>query len=248
MSLKYKLDTLDGLSDEQKELYEKKGDKYVLKVDGVEEGDTVGLKNQVEALLGETKELKKRLKDKDEAETAAREEARRAQEDAAAKRGDVEALRKSADERVQQAIVETEAKYKPTVDKLNSSIRKMLIDNVAIATASKIGLKGSEALLIPHITSRLDVEERNGEFVTVIKDGKGQASALTLADLEKEFQSNAAFAPVIAATQGSGGGAGGTKQKGGGAAGAKTIKRSDFLGLSPEGQAAHVNDGGIVVD
>lgn len=248
MALKYKLDSLDGLDEATKALYEKKGDKFVLKVEGVEDGDVTGLKNQVETLLGETKELKKKMKEKDDAEAAAREEARKAHEDAAAKKGDVEALRKSADERVAAAVAETEGKYKPQVEKLNANMRRMLIDNVAVTTASKIGLKGSEALLIPHITARLDVEERNGEYVTVIKDGKGQASTLTLADLEKEFQGNAAFAPVIAGSNGSGGGAGGNQNKGGGAAGAKTMKRADFDAKTPADRDAFMKDGGTLTE
>lgn len=248
MSLKYKLDSLDGLDDATKALYEKKGDKFVLKVEGVEEGDVVGLKNKVETLLTETSELKRKLQTKEEGERAATEAARIAAEDAAAKKGDIEALRKSADTRVAAAIAETEGKYKPQVEKLNANMRRMLIDNVAVTTASKIGLKGSEALLIPHITARLDVEERNGEYVTVVKDATGKASALTLTDLEKEFVGNAAFAPVIAGSNGSGGGAGGNQNKGGGAAGAKTMKRADFEGLAADAQFKHVEDGGTVTD
>lgn len=248
MALKFKLDSLDGLDEATKALYEKKGDKFVLKVEGVEDGDVAGLKNQVETLLSETKDLKKKMKEKDDAEAAAREEARRANEDALAKKGDVEALRKSADERVAAAAAETEAKFKPQVDKLTANMRRLLIDNVAVTTASKIGLKGSEALLIPHITGRLDVEERNGEYVTVVKDASGRASALTIADLEKEFQGNAAFAPVIAGSNGSGGGAGGNQPKSGGAAGAKTMKRADYDAKSPAERDAFIKDGGTLTE
>jgi hypothetical protein len=47
MSLKFKLDSLDGLDEATKALYEKQGDKFVLKVEGLEDGDTAGLKNKV---------------------------------------------------------------------------------------------------------------------------------------------------------------------------------------------------------
>ena len=129
--LKFKLDSLDGLDDATKALYEKKGDKIVLKVEGVEEGDVVGLKNKVETLLTETNELKKKLKDKDDAEGAAREEARKAAEDAAAKKGDIESLRKSAEDRVAKANSDKDAHYKPLVESRDKTIRKLLVDNVA---------------------------------------------------------------------------------------------------------------------
>jgi hypothetical protein len=248
MSLKYKLDSLDGLDDATKALYEKKGDKFVLKVEGVEEGDAVGLKNKVEELLGQVGDLKKKVKEKEDTETAAQEAARRAAEDAAAKKGDIEALRKSADERVATAIADTEKKFKPTVEKQSGTIRRLLVDNVATAMAARIGLKGSEALLIPHITNRLAVEERDGEFVTVIRDANGKASALSVADLEKEFVGNTAFAPVIAGSKASGSGAGGDQNKGGGAAGAKTVSRAAFDGMSHSERMAFSKEGGKVSD
>lgn len=248
MGLKYKLDSLDGLDDATKALYEKKGDKFVLTVEGVEEGDVVGLKNKVEGLLGETADLKKRLKEKDDLEKTAQEAARKAAEDAAAKKGDIEALRKSADERVAAAIAETEGKYKPQLDKYQANLRKSKVDNVAHEVAMRIGLKGSESLLIPHIIGRLDVEERDGDFVTVVKDSKGKASALTVADLEKEFVGNAAFAPVIAGSKGSGSGASGDQNKGGGAAGAKQMQRSEFDALSQLDRMKFSKEGGKVVD
>ncbi|HEY0684757.1 MAG TPA: hypothetical protein VGD45_20640 [Steroidobacter sp.] len=248
MSLKYKLDSLDGLDDATKALYEKKGDKYVLKVEGVEEGDVVGLKNKVETLLGETSELKKKIKEKEDAEATAREEERKAKEEAAAKKGDIEGLRKSADERVANKEKEVRGELEPKLQKQDKTIRRLLVDNVAKDMATRIGLKGSESLLIPHITSRLDVEERDGELVTVIKGADGKASAMSITDLETEFKGNTAFAPVLAGSQGSGGGAGGNQSKGGGAAGAKQIKRSEFDALDPAGKAAKMKEGFTVTD
>src|SRR5262245_31544373 len=141
--LKFKLDSLDGLTEDQKKLYEKKGDKFVLKVEGVEDGgDVVGLKKKVEDLLTETAGLKKEIKEKNDAEAAAREAERVTKEEAAAKKGDVEALRKSADERVAKAIADTEAKYKPTLEKQTASIRRLRVDNVAQELATRIGVKG----------------------------------------------------------------------------------------------------------
>jgi hypothetical protein len=247
MALKFKLDTLDGLDDATKALYKQKGDKFVLDLEGDGE-DTAGLKKKVEDLLEEQAKLKGKVKENDEAAKAAAEAARRAAEDAAAKKGDIEALRKSADERVAAARAEVEAQFKPELEKTKTAIRRLRVDNVAVEIASRIGLKGSESLLIPHIKNRLEVEERDGDYVTVVRDANGKASALGVADLEKEFQGNPAFAPVIAGSKGSGGGAGGDQGKGGGASGAKSIKRADFEKLDPKGKAEHMKDGGKVTD
>jgi hypothetical protein len=248
MPLKFKLDSLDGLSEDDQKKYVKKGDKFVLDVEGLDDGDVVGLKKKVEDLLAETAKLKDKVRENDDAARKSAEEARRAAEDAAAKKGDIEALRKSADERVAQAIAETEAKYKPGVEKANNTIRKLLVDNVATSLAAKIGLKGSERLLVPHITNRLAVEEREGEHVTVIRDAQGKASTLSVADLEKEFVGNPEFAPVIAGSQASGGGAGGGNKPGGAAPGAKEIKRSDFSALDPAKQMEVMKAGTTVID
>lgn len=248
MNLKFKLDSLEGLDEATKALYEKKGDKFVLKVDGLEDGDVAGLKKKTEDLLTEVANLKGKVKENDEAAKAAAEAARRAAEDAAAKKGDIEALRKSAEERIAAARAEVEAQFKPSLEKQGATIRKLLVDNVATGLASKIGLKGSEALLIPHITNRLAVEERDGDFVTVIRDGAGKASALTLDDLEKEFIGNAAFAPVIAGSKASGSGAGGSGTKAGGAGGAKTKTRTEFDALGQAERMAFSKEGGSVVD
>jgi hypothetical protein len=248
MSLKYKLDSLDGLDEATKKLYEKKGEKFVLIVEGVEDGDVVGLKNKVETLLAETADLKKKVKENADNEAAAREAERKAVEDAAAKKGDVETIRKSADDRVAKTASDKDAHYKPLLETRDSTIRSLLIDNVAQGLATKIGLKGSETLLIPHITQRLAVEEREGKFVTVIKDSNGKPSALSVDDLEKEFLGNTAFAPVIAGSKANGSGAGGGDKKGGGATGAKQISRAAFDALDAGAQRAHVRDGGTVTE
>lgn len=249
MSLKYKLDSLDGLDDATKALYEKKGDKYVLKIEGgPEDGDVTGLKNKVEDLLGQQSELKKKLKEKEDAESAAKEEARKALEEAALKKGDIEGVRKSADERVANKEKEVRGELEPKLQKQDKTIRRLLVDNVAKTFAGKIALKGSESLLELAALQRLDVDERDGELVTVIKGADGKASTMSLDDLEKEFRGNAAFAPVIAGSQGSGGGAGGNQSKSGAAAGAKSIKRSDFDALDPAGKAAKMKDGFTVTD
>ena len=248
MALKYKLDSLDGLDDASKALYEASGDKFILKLDGFEEGDTAGLRKQLETLLGENKALKKDNLDRTKREKDAAEAARKAADEAAAKSGDIEAVRRSSEERVTQVIAEQEGKWKPQVDKLNAAMRSLLVDRVASGIATKIGLKGSEHILTPFIAKRLDVEEHNGEYITVVRDAKGNASALTVTDLEKEFAGDAAFAPIIAGSKAVGSGAPAGQNKGAGGTGAKSVTRAEYDAMSDAARYAHATGGGTITD
>ena len=87
MSLKYEVETLDGMDSSIASLYDKtEPGKFRLKVDGLE--DTSGLKKQRDDLLNEKKEAQRKAKE-------AEEMARKAAEEAARKAGDTEALDKS---------------------------------------------------------------------------------------------------------------------------------------------------------
>lgn len=239
MALKHKLDTLDGLDDATKALYKKVGEKFVLDVDGLEDGDVAGLKKQNEQLLAEKKAAEKKAKEEAEA-------ARAAAEEAAKKSGNVDALEKSWKEKYDKAMADAQAKYDADVGSLSGDVNRLLVDNVASSVARELAVPGSDGLLLPHIQSRLRVDVRDGKRTTVVVDAKGQPSALTLDDLKKEFSGNAAFAPVIAGSKASGSGAGGAK--GGGAAGAKTLKIADFNALPPKERAAHMAGGGTVTE
>lgn len=233
--LKYQIDSVDGLDDGVKALYEKKGDKYQLKVDGIPQGeDVAGLKAKVDELLAEKKAEKKRADDAEAARAAAAEEAAR-------KGGDVEAIDKSwktkFDKREKELLDEN--------DGLKGSLNGMLIDNVAVKLAGELAVPGSADLLIPHIKSRLAAEQRDGQFVTVIKDAAGKPSAASIDDLKTEFVSNPAFAPVIVGSKATGGGASGGSN-GGGAA--KTVNRAQFNKMTPDAQMSHTKSGGTVTD
>ncbi|WHI46590.1 hypothetical protein [Microbulbifer sp. VAAF005] len=199
--LKYRLKTLEGLDEAVAAMYEKDGDGYKLKVDGIPQGEGVAeLKAQVASLLEEKKAEAKKAKD--------------AAEEAARKSGDVEALDNSWKEKLANRETELQAQ----IDALNGSITTMTVDNVAVSMANEIAVQGSADILVPHIKARLAAEQRDGQFVTVVKDGQGKPSAASLDDLKTEFANNPAFAPVILGSKASGGGAGGGGQGGGGAA------------------------------
>jgi hypothetical protein len=239
MALKHKLDSLDGLDDATKALYKKVGDKFVLDVEGMDDGDLAGLKAQNEKLLAEKKAAEKKAREDAEA-------ARLANEDAAKKAGNIDALEKSWQQKLADREKELQAKYETDVGSLTSDVNRLLIDNVAATAARDLAIQGSDGLLLPHIQARLRVDVRDGKRTTVVVDAKGQPSALTLDDLKKEISGNPAFAPVIAGSKASGGGAGGAN--GGGAAGAKTMKRSEFDALPPPDRVARMNEGVTLTD
>ncbi len=233
MSLKYEVDTVDGLDASVSGLYEKTDSgKFRLKVEGIE--DVSGLKGKIAELLNEKKTAA-------EARKQAEDAARLAAEEAARKSGDVESLDKSWQKKHAEALAAKEAE----LGSVKGTLNKLLVDNVAVQLANDLALQGSAALLIPHIKSRLEVDTSGGEPKTVVIGPDGKRSALTLDELKAEFAGNPAFAPVIAGSKATGGGASGS---GGGGGAAKTVTRAQFNQLSPGQQMEHIRAGGKVAN
>lgn len=181
----------EKLSDEQKALYTAKGDDYQMQIDGLPDFD--GMQTKLNTLLDETKQAKK---DKAEAEAKAKTEA----EEAARKNGNVEALEKSWGEKLAQA----EAASKAQIAKYHDQVSKLMVTNEAQALSSKLFGKNA-ALLQHHVVGRLALEQgENGEFKTRVLDKDGKVSALTLADLEKEFSGREDFKPLLVTTKATG--------------------------------------------
>lgn len=232
MSLKYEVDTVEGLDAGIAGLYDKtESGKYRLKVDGIE--DTAGLKKKLDELLGEKKAASAKAKEAEEA-------AARAAEEAARKTGDVSALEKSWQEKYAKGIGEKDSE----LSNLRGSLNKLLIDNVAVSLANELAVQGSAALLIPHIKSRLEVDTSSGEPKTIVLGTDGKRSALTVDELKAEFAANQAFAPVLAGSKATGGGASGT---GAGGGAAKTVTRAQLSAMSAAQQAEHFRAGGKVI-
>jgi len=220
MALKYQVDSLEGLDDSVKSLYTEKGGKYVLGVEGLPDtGELDGLKKKVDELLTEKKEATKKAKDAEEA-------AARAAEEAARKAGDVSALEKSW----QDKLAKREAELQAQIDQLNGSVTNLTVGQTATRLAAELAVPGSADVLLPHISSRLKTELRDGKPVTVVLDKDGKPSAMTVDELKNEFASNQAFAPLIVGSKASGGGANGGGQGGGAAKG--------NMGGSPEERKA----------
>lgn len=209
MALKYQIDSLEGLDDSVKSLYTEKGGKYVLGIEGLPDtGELDGLKKKVDELLNEKKEANKKAKEAEEA-------AARAAEEAARKSGDVAALEKSWKDR----LAKREAELSAQIEQLNGNITSLTVGQTATKLAAELAVQGSADVLLPHISSRLKSELRDGKAVTVVLDKDGKPSAMTVDELKNEFVSNKAFAPLIAGSKASGGGADGGGQGGGAAKG-----------------------------
>ncbi|MEO0376331.1 MAG: hypothetical protein AAF329_17260 [Cyanobacteria bacterium P01_A01_bin.17] len=210
MTLKLKVEDIDSVDEKFRDLYEKKDGAYVLKLDGAE--DTGALKRakdhekearkkaeeSLKALRDELDDLKKSI---DVAENEKHK-----------KKGDIEALEKSWAEKYEKLREEFGGK----LSQKDTQIETLLVDSTARQLAGQLAVEGSaDALYLP-IKSRLAVAERDGKLTTAVLGDDGKPSAATIDELKQEFTGNAAYAPLIAASKGSGSGANGS-QNGSGA-------------------------------
>lgn len=219
MAMKFKINkaAYDKLSDEFKGEYiagENDGE-YVLDVSDLPTGEDVGpVKRALEAERNAHKATKTKLTTAEATIAAA---------------PDVEALK---------------AEHGKEVGKYKSFTEKTLIDNAALALASKIST--SPALLLPHIKSRLVADMTGDEPVTKVIGADGKPSDLTIDKLGEEFVANADFKTIIKASNGTGGGtppAPTVKPLGSGMlpkAGEQGNEAPDFSKLPPKDLAAHL--------
>ncbi len=196
--MKYKLKTLDGLSDEQKALYKACDDGFVLNIEGMPEPeDTAGLKAKNEALLAEKKaEADKRKKAEKEAQDAADAKAR--------EKGDHESLLKSAE----ATIAELRGDIKTRDETAATSAR----DRVAMELAAELSEGHNQKILSRFISDRLRYEDG----AVKVTDENGNLTISTVDQLKEEFKNNDSYASLVIGSRASGGGAGGNN--GGGAA------------------------------
>ena len=231
MTLKFQLDSLEGVDDSVRALYVEKGGKFVLGIEGLpQQEDVSGLKAKVDELLGEKKAAEKARK---EAEDIARAE----REDSARKSGNVEELEKSWSEKFNRREAELNGMLEQERGTLSTQIRDLTVGRTATDIASALAIPGSAKALLPHIERRLSVEQRDGKPVVVVLDQAGKLSASTLDELKAEFANDTAFAPLIAGSKASGGGAPGGQ--GGGAAkgnigGTKTERTAAIASRFPD--------------
>jgi hypothetical protein len=213
MTLKFQLDSLEGVDESIQTMYVEKGGKYVLNIEGLPQPEDVsGLKSKVQELLDEKKAADKARKD-------AEDQARLDREEAARKSGNVEELERSWSEKYARREAELNGMLENERGTLSTQIRDLTVGRTATDIASSLAIPGSAEALLPHIERRLSVEQRDGKPVVVVLDKQGKLSAATLDELKAEFANNTAFAPLIAGSKASGGGASGAGNGGGAAKG-----------------------------
>ncbi|WP_395602197.1 hypothetical protein AB4P97_05760 [Pseudomonas sp. A1230] len=225
MTLKFQLDSLEGVDESVAALYVEKDGKFVLGIEGLPQPEDVsGLKSKVQELLDEKKAEADKRK-------AAEEQARLDREEALRKSGNVEELEKSWSEKYARREAELTGQLESTNSTLQGQIRDLTVGRTATEIATTLAIPGSAKALLPHIERRLSVEQRDGKPTVVVLDAAGKLSAATLDELKAEFTNDPAFGPLIAGSKASGGGAGGAG-KGGGAA------KGNIGGTKEERQAA----------
>lgn len=197
--LKYKLENLDGLTDEQKAMYQEKDGAFYLQIEGMPQSeDVTGLKNKLDQLLSEKKQAA------DAAKTEA-EKRRQAEEDAAREKGDFEALAESYKQKI--AALENEKK------ELTETSAKKEIARQASLIAADLAEGPNQEILSTFIERRLRLE---GDELKVTDD-KGNLTISTVDQLKEEFKTNPKFGALVIASKASGGGAHGAGNGGGAA-------------------------------
>jgi len=124
-----------------------------------------------------------------------------------------------------------------TIKSYEKTIYDLTVKTAASQLASKLALQGSADVLLPHIERRLQVENKEGKALIRVLDEKGNLSANSLADLEKEILSTKAFAPILQGPKSSGTGV----QTEGRKTSTSGMKRSE---MSAQQKAEFINEHG----
>lgn len=228
MALKRKITKAeyDALSDDLKKEYAQDGDNYVL---DLEDSGFDALKEEKRKEKERADQLQAEIEERDRKEAEAAEALRQEQEKAAKAAGDVDALEKSWKEKYDRDMAEKDKDAQTS----RAALEKVFVTKVARDVAERISTVPD--LLVDAITKRLRLEVTNDVPLTRVVDAQGHPSALTIADLEKEFVDNPAYAAIIKASEAQGGGA----NEGGDGGGAGKKKLSEMTATE---EAKFAND------
>lgn len=229
--LKLTVDSLEAVDETYHDLYEPDGDRFKLKVEGIE--DTSGLKSALqkerkerEAREKQAKAWERLGKSPEEIEELLEAQAR-ADEAKAEKAGEWDKLKAQMNEKHQSEIKAREDK----IAAMRSALERHLVD--AAATAAIASEKGVPDLLLPHVQRHVRVVEEDGEFAVKVVDAKGdprvdgKGEPLTIADLVKEMKASEIFGRAFEASGNTGSG----KQPGSGSGGTGTVKPRGKMSL-----------------
>ena len=178
-------------------------------------------------------ESEKHLKNQEKA-------AKDAAEEVARKNGDVAALEKSWQEKLNSEVAAREAR----LAEYQGTINNMTVGTTARSMAAELALQGSAEVLLPHIERRLKVEIVDGATSIRVLDATGKPSAMSVDELKAEILANKAFAPLLVGSKASGSGDVGKKAN----IGAKSVSRGAFDSMNPAEKMAHIKGGGVIAD
>lgn len=195
MALKLVVDSLDGIPEALHGEYEQDGDKFRLKVDGIE--DTSGLKSALEKERKAARELEKRVKrwealgktdEEIQALLAAAEEAER-------KKAELEGDHSKILKQHQEKWAKEKADLEAELNAARTSERGAIIGTSVMSALTKAGVTEEGADLLPdRLSGRIKFEIEDGKRVLKIMQadgetpmaGSGKDGAATFDDLVKE--------------------------------------------------------------
>lgn len=230
MALKLTVDSVEGLDDATKALYQQKDGKFVLDVDGIE--DTSALKGalQKERKAAETaaKQVKRYEalgKTPEEIEELLAAHAK-AEEKKATDAGEWDKLRAQMNEKHQVELRQKDE----TLAQMRQRLQGELIDSRAVAAIA--AAKGIPDLLLPHVQRHVKVDDN---YNVVVVDAKGdprvngKGEPLSISDLVSEMKQSDIFGRAF---EGSGQSGSGMQPTNGGGNPQITVKYEDLQGES----------------
>lgn len=165
--------------------------------------ELASLKESIAKLEAKNRELaEEKSKAKQAAEKAAMEQAK--------KDGDLEALEKSWQQKLEASQSELTAK----LEEYERMMVNITSGSEATRLANELAMPGHAELLLPHVKSRLTTEVRDGQPTTRVLDADGNPSAMTVDDLKKEIMQNKVYAPILAGSKANGAGSAGKSDGG----------------------------------
>lgn len=162
--------------------------------------------------------------------------ARKAEEDAAFKSGDMEAIRASAEAK----IAEAEARTNSVIQQWGDDVVRHTAKNIA----SDITMAGFGDFMSPLIEKRLSYDYDGEKMNLNVLDTDGKASIKTKSDLETEFSENKDFEKIVKGSSANGNGMAGNGE----GSGVSSVARVDFEAMSQSQRTSYIKDGGTVHD
>lgn len=215
---------------------------------------TSGLEANRNTILDEKKELEQKLEAFKDVDLQEWQKLRKANEEAEAEKARQAGKFDELLELERQKFATTIAEKDKTIERLDGSLHKTLVESAAKTAIAKH--EGDVDLLLPHVTASAKLLEQDGQHVAAVIDSKGEARLapdaktaadfMTIEQLVGGWKDEGKFAGAFTGTGASGGGApaGGS---GGGSGGTppKTISPDDLHKYTKEVQKGEIK---VVVD